>query len=159
FYTVRYWTSLRVQLAQFGFLSGSAWIAIAILAPMLAINYGYHHFIMSLVDQPRDNFLMMLKDAGITKGGLILLICVFPAITEEIAFRGLIQHWLQTAVRPWRAIVLASAMFTVMHFSIVSAPYLFALGMLLGWAKWKSGSLYPSMLIHFVHNLVVVLFF
>jgi membrane protease YdiL (CAAX protease family) len=46
-----------------------------------------------------------------------------------------------------------------MHFSIVSFPYLFALGVLLGWTKWKTGSLYPSMLIHFLHNLVVIEYF
>jgi len=31
--------------------------------------------------------------------------------------------------------------------------------MLLGWVKWKTNSLYPSMLIHFLHNFIVVMFF
>jgi membrane protease YdiL (CAAX protease family) len=82
-----------------------------------------------------------------------------PAVIEEIAFRGLVQHWLHAAISPFRAMVLASALFTALHFSVLSAPYLFALGMVLGWAKWKTGSLYPSMLIHLVHNLVVLEFF
>jgi membrane protease YdiL (CAAX protease family) len=43
-----------------------------------------------------------------------------------------------------------------MHFSIISFPYLFCVGMLLGWTKLKTGSLYPSMLIHFLHNLAVI---
>ena len=29
-------------------------------------------------------------------------------------------------------------------------------GNLLGWVKWKTGSLYPSILLHFLHNLIVL---
>ena len=86
-------------------------------------------------------------------------IAVFPAVTEEIAFRGLVQHWLHVAVAPWTAIALASALFAAMHFSIVSAPYLFLVGGVLGWARWRTGSLYPSMVAHFVHNLAVLAYF
>jgi membrane protease YdiL (CAAX protease family) len=50
----------------------------------------------------------------------------------------------------------ASFLFAAMHFSIVSFPYLFLVGALLGWTKWKTGSLYPSMLIHFLHNFIVI---
>ncbi len=80
-------------------------------------------------------------------------------MTEEIAFRGLVQHWLQIAIAPWKGLVLASALFMALHFSAISAPYLFAVGMLLGYVKQRTGSLYPSMLIHFLHNLVVITFF
>ena len=90
---------------------------------------------------------------------LVTLFCIFPAITEEIAFRGLVQHWLVSAIAPMRALVIASALFMALHFSVLSAPYLFLVGMLLGWAKLKTGSLYPSMLIHFLHNFIVISFF
>ena len=63
------------------------------------------------------------------------------------------------ALTPFKAMVLASALFVTLHFSILSAPYLFALAMLLGWTKYKTGSLYPAMLIHFLHNYVVLEFF
>jgi membrane protease YdiL (CAAX protease family) len=46
-----------------------------------------------------------------------------------------------------------------LHFSVLSAPYLLLVGMLLGWAKLKTGSLYPTMLIHFLHNFIVITFF
>ena len=37
-----------------------------------------------------------------------------------------------------------------------SFPYLFAAGWLLGWMKWKTGSLFPSMVVHFLHNFAVI---
>jgi membrane protease YdiL (CAAX protease family) len=158
FFAVRYWPSLAVQFKQVGFNTAAAWIGLLLLAPLLAINYGYHSFIFKLagheVEAAND-----LHKLAISNVGLVILICVFPAILEEIAFRGLVQHWLTTAIGPAKAMLLASAMFTALHFSIISAPYLFMVGMLLAWTKWKSKSLYPCMLIHFLHNFVVIQYF
>ncbi len=150
-----HWASLVVQFKRFGFLHPAAWIGLAALAGLLVVNYGYHELLLrSLGVEGLDVISEMRESLGC--GGLIFLICLMPAVVEEIAFRGLLQHWLQVAIKPMRAIILASALFTAMHFSIISAPYLFAVGMLLGIVKWKTGSLYPSMLIHFLHNLAVV---
>jgi len=150
-----HWASLVVQFKRLGFLHPAAWLGLAALAPLLAVNYGYHEvFLRGLGVTGLDAIAEMRESLG--RGGAVFLICLMPAVVEEIAFRGLLQHWLQIAIKPMRAVLLASALFTVMHFSIVSAPYLFAVGMLLGIVKWKTGSLYPSMLIHFLHNLAVV---
>lgn len=157
FFGVRYWPALAVQFRRFGFTDSSAWIGIAALVPLVGINYLYHEIFLRNIGLPKESF--DLNRLGLSSEGMVVLLCVMPAITEETAFRGLVQHWLQTALKPWRAIILASALFTVLHFSILSAPYLFAVGMLLGWTKWKTGSLYPSMLIHFLHNYAVVAFF
>lgn len=154
-----YWRSLVPQLKAPGLLTPAALVAISALVPLLAANYAYHGWLIQSLNVPHRNVAESLRESGLGEPTLVFLFCVFPAIIEEIAFRGLLQHWLQVAVRPTRALVLASALFTVMHFSILSAPYLFAVGMLLGWAKWKTRSLYPSMLIHFLHNLAVLEFF
>jgi membrane protease YdiL (CAAX protease family) len=160
-FAVMFWTSLKVQLLQPGFVYKEAWIGLAILAPMLAINFGYSRFLMWALSDHHHNILRLddLRKAGMTEAGLVCIFCIWPAISEEIGFRGLLQHWLQTAIKPERAILLTAFLFATMHFSIVSFPYLFGLGALLGWTKWKTGSLYPSMLIHFLHNLVVIEFF
>ena len=150
-----HWRGLAVQFRRIGFLHWAAWAAILLLAPLLAMNYGYHEA-MKALGASGGLSVKDLLDGGLSWGGIIFFLCVCPAVLEEVAFRGLVQHWLQVALRPWRAMVLASALFTVLHFSVLSAPYLFLVGMLLGWAKWKTGSLYPSMLIHFAHNAIVL---
>ena len=155
-----HWTSLAVQFRRFGFLNASAWVALlAILPALLLVNYLYHGFLVHELDIKDALLTTRLRKAGVGEAALVFIFCALPAVTEEVAFRGLVQHWLQTALRPARALVLASALFMALHFSVLSAPYLFAVGMLLGWAKWKTGSLYPSMLIHFLHNLAVLEFF
>lgn len=150
-----HWRTLAVQLSRLGLLHWAAWAGLAALAPLLCINYYYHSWITQaagLKESPFD----ALRNSPLGMQGLILLVAVMPAIIEEIAFRGLLQHWLHVALVPWKAIVVASFLFTVLHFSPISFPYLFVLGCLLGWTKWKTGSLYPAMLIHFAHNFTVL---
>ncbi len=156
---VIYWRSLAPQLKKVGFFRREAWYAMAALAPLLGINYLYHSWLFRMLASSKDSHPHIDK-LEMGQAAVVLLFCAFPAVTEELAFRGLLQHWLSTALRPFRAIVIASALFTAMHFvtqlPILSAPYLFAVGCLLGWAKWKTGSLYPSMVMHFLHNLIVI---
>ncbi len=155
-FAARHWPSLAIQLKRFGFLHPSAWAALGLLPVCLLVNYAYHAWLVRGLGVPDSPLIPGLRKAGVSEEAMVFLICVLPALTEEIAFRGLVQHWLQAAIRPVRAMMLASALFMALHFSVLSAPYLFALGMLLGWAKWKTGSLYPSILIHFLHNLAVL---
>ena len=158
-FAAMHWPSLLVQLKRGGFLHPAAWIGVLALAPLLSINYAYHDVIIRGLGLRDALPTGELRQSGVGEGLLIFLFCVLPGVLEELSFRGLVQHWLQVAISPVRAMVLASALFTALHFSAVSAPYLFAVGMLLGWVKWKTGSLYPSMLIHFAHNFVVLEFF
>lgn len=157
-FEVIFWRSLVVQLKQFGFLKAEVWVGFLFLALLLVVNYGYHWFLIYLLGEgsPSESWLYKTDLSG---AAMFVLICLIPGITEEIAFRGLIQHWLQTVLKPWRAIVLASALFTALHLSVLSAPYIFLLGLLLGWTKWKSKSLYPSILMHIAHNWVCIAVF
>ena len=149
-FAMMHWPSLAVQFRRFGFANAWAWVSLGALVPMLAINYVYHSWVMRDIgmDMPEVWSDMPVR-------AQIFFICVMPAVLEEVAFRGLLQHWLQVALRAMPALVLSSALFMSLHFSVISAPYLFGVGMLLGWAKYKTGSLYPPILIHFLHNLAV----
>ena len=153
-----YWPSLVVQLRAPGFTTLWAYAGLAMLLPLLGINWLYHGWLIQHAPVP-PNPIAPLQAAGMGLGSVVLLFCAMPAIVEELAFRGLLQHWLQVAIQPGRALLLASALFAGMHFSLVSFPYLFAVGLLLGWTKLKTRSLYPSMTIHFLHNLGVIMFF
>ncbi len=153
--TVRYWQDIKGLLKASGIFNVAAWIGIAALAPMLLLNYGYHSFLTGLLDIEIDDYNEFFTSAY---GGLIF-ICIMPAIVEEVAFRGIIQHRLEMVVNPWIAIGAASILFSSAHLSLLSAPYLALMGMLLGWMKWKTGSLYPPMIAHFLHNYIVITYF
>jgi membrane protease YdiL (CAAX protease family) len=151
-----HWPTLTSQLKRFGFFSPAAWIGLAALVPMLLFNYYFHGWVAEQLDIEHLNPGDELRALGFGSMTLMIVYCLIPAVTEELSFRGLVQHWLQVAIKPWRALVLASFLFAVLHFSVISFLYLFTLGMILGWMKLKTGSLYPSMLAHFLHNLAVI---
>jgi membrane protease YdiL (CAAX protease family) len=154
-----YWRSLVPQLKTLGLTRWETLAAVAALGPLLMVNYYYHNWAIDSLGAERTRPINPLSEAEYGKATLVFLVCVLPALLEEIAFRGLVQHWMQVAVKPLKAIVYASALFTVLHFSVVSAPYILAVGALLGWVKWRTRSLYGPMLIHFLHNFVVLEFF
>jgi len=157
-FEVIYWRSLVVQLKQVGFNRAAGWLGLLLLGALLPLNLGYTYFLTHAFEGV-EFWGDQLHEIGLGAWGNFVVICLLPAITEEIAFRGLIQHWLQTAIKPWRAMVLASALFTGIHLTVLGAPYLFLVGMVLGWVKWKTGSLYPSMVIHLLHNWAVISLF
>ena len=151
-----HWSALRPQLARLGFDRWEAWAGLGALVPLLALNIGYHEWLGSLLGIDGGAWITSLRDAGLTKTTLVFFICVFPAVSEEIAFRGLLQHWLTPAIGARKALLLAAALFTAMHMSVLSVPTLFLAGVLFGWVKQRTGSLYPSMLIHGLHNWAVL---
>jgi uncharacterized protein len=154
-----YRKSLIVQFKKIGFDSPYAYVGLGLLPALLLLNYVYHGWLIELMKDKHVDLLSKLREFGVRESSLIATFCVFPAVLEEIAYRGLAQHWLQTALPPKRAILFASALFAATHLSVLSFPYLLLVGILLGWTKYKTGSLYPSMLIHFLHNFVVIEFF
>lgn len=160
FFAIRYWDHLSWQFAAPGFQKWEAWLALPALGACLVLNYVYGTFLENVL--PRELVAPspweLMRGEGYSESTLVVLACLAPAIIEEVAFRGLIQHWLGMAMQPRKALVIASALFAAMHFSILSFPYLFLVGLLLGWTWWKTRSLYPCMLVHFLHNFVVIEF-
>ena len=99
-----------------------------------------------------------------TIGGLLLnliVIALIPAIGEELTFRGVLQQALTRKMKnPHVAIILSAAIFSFIHFQFYGfLPRMF-LGILLGYMFYITGSLWTSMLMHFLNNgTAVVLYF
>ena len=97
-----------------------------------------------------------------TIGGLLLnllVIALIPAIGEELTFRGVLQQGLTRRMNPHVAIILTAAIFSFIHFQFYGfLPRMF-LGVLLGYMFYVSGSLWPSILMHFLNNGTSVLLY
>jgi membrane protease YdiL (CAAX protease family) len=88
----------------------------------------------------------------------VLAICLVPALIEEIFFRGCLQQLLMNAFRKnhWVVLVGVAIVFSAFHGQVSGfLPRVF-LGLLLGIVYYFSGSLWLSILMHFVNNLVSV---
>lgn len=93
-------------------------------------------------------------------GGLLLnllVIALIPAIGEELTFRGVLQQALVKGCKNAHiGIILSAAIFSFIHFQFYGfLPRMF-LGIILGYLFYYSGSLWVSILMHFINNGTVV---
>lgn len=139
--------------------AGPAGPYLVVLAACYPLGLVFHLFVRALSEAfglPELSYSEEFLGAGYGVPVLILSLSVQPAIFEELAFRGIIQTTLKRFTGPKEALFIASVGFAILHFSLVTFPALFLMGLLLGWLRDRSGSLYPSMLLHFIHNTLVV---
>lgn len=85
---------------------------------------------------------------------------------EELLFRGLIGGWLGRRMRFWPANGIQAFIFTLPHLPLLTeAPQLwpfiflgpFLMGLLLGWLRLKSGSIFPGWIVHGMGNVFVAI--
>ena len=80
--------------------------------------------------------------------GFGLMLMVGAPIAEELAFRGLRKR----GVRPALTVVITAVAFALFHFEPVRLGVLIAIGLVLGVARARSGSLGVSIVAHAVNN-------
>jgi hypothetical protein len=84
-------------------------------------------------------------------GEYLAIATVAPA-TEEILFRGLLFGAIGRRLSgPW-TIVVTAAVFALAHLQPIYFVPLFGVGLVLGWARQKSGGLVLPILLHCVNN-------
>lgn len=83
---------------------------------------------------------------------LVLCICVVPALMEEFIFRGAVLGCLRK-FGDGVAVLGSAALFGLMHGNLVQIPFAFAVGLVLGYLVVHTGSMLPSILLHFANNL------
>ncbi len=87
----------------------------------------------------------------------LFVIALLPAIFEETFFRGAMQNLFTRWFKgPWVAIILTAIIFSLIHLSFYGFLVRLALGIVLGFIFYYSGSLWLSILFHFLFNGIQV---
>jgi membrane protease YdiL (CAAX protease family) len=103
-----------------------------------------------------ENILSMKSPADLLV--TIFLVGVLPAIGEELFFRGILQKlFIQILKSAWPGIIFTAFLFSAFHMQFLGFIPRMALGIVLGALYWYSGSLFTSMLGHFIFNAVNIL--
>lgn len=74
-----------------------------------------------------------------------------PALVEEFALRGVVLGSLRRFGDGF-AIITSAAMFGIMHGTVSQIPFAFVVGLYLGFAVVKTGSIWTAVIIHFINN-------
>ncbi len=91
-------------------------------------------------------------------GLVVMTLAIVPGVFEELFFRGFFFTSLRNVFSPWRTIVLSAVLFGLFHVvaGSVLVPERFLpstfLGLVLGWVRYRTGSVLPCMVLHALHN-------
>ena len=134
----------------------AAWLtAVPGFLILLGLNVGYHALLRAIanVKPEREVFDITFSDGWLAIG----LICLQPAVVEELMFRYLMLGHLRRFVNVHFAVWISSVLFGIAHVGApVGVPVLILLGAGLGYCRVWGRTLILPMLLHFFHNLFVL---
>ncbi len=93
---------------------------------------------------PSDEMFVLLA--------LIVLVSVITPIVEEMFFRGVLYRWLRNRLSFWGAAAISSVVFGLFHFNPIVFIAAAIVGFPLAWLYERTGSLWPSIILHAVTN-------
>lgn len=88
---------------------------------------------------------------------MIVSLAIFPALFEELAYRGYLMQRLLNVVAKKEAIYISSFLFFLMHFSIISFFWLIPFAMILTYIRLKEKTIWYGVFIHLIFNLTYCL--
>lgn len=111
----------------------------------------------SVFDNNNSSYFEHYKDSPFPLLFCIISIAVFPALFEEIAFRGILFNELKKIMSVNSTIIITTVLFTILHFSFISFLWIFPIGLLFGYLRSKYDNLIYGIIGHFVYNSSIVL--
>jgi membrane protease YdiL (CAAX protease family) len=86
----------------------------------------------------------------------LALLAGLAPLVEELVFRGLLYGWLAGRWGSGIAFIGSSLAFAAAHVELTHVILVLPLGLVFGWLRWRSGSLWPSLVAHMINNGLAV---
>lgn len=87
----------------------------------------------------------------------LVAVCALPALCEELVFRGVLARSLATGWPAAAAIALSALLFGLYHHTPYNLVSPIVDGAIAAYLTLRARSVVPAMIMHFLHNLFVVL--
>ena len=76
-------------------------------------------------------------------------------LAEELVFRGaILRALLRWHKNAWVGIAISAVLFAIIHMNPAQMPHAFLVGLLLGWMYYRTDSIVPGVVFHWVNNSV-----
>ena len=98
--------------------------------------------------------LGLLNELGLVEA--LVLIAVLPGFCEEFLFRGFLLSGVRRSAGKWGTLLVVGVVFGLFHLYGFKLLVTSLLGILLALVCWQSGSIWPGILIHMMHNAIAV---
>src|SRR5262249_36927513 len=118
--------------------------------------------VSSIPEQFSEHIQALVKEWRSIPWLVLLALAIVPAVVEEFFFRGYLFNALLAVSRPRSAILGSALLFGIFHLVMGGTLAVERLvpstlmGIALGWVRWRSGSVWPGMLLHASHNALLL---
>lgn len=85
-----------------------------------------------------------------------IVVAIFAPVVEETLYRGVGFTLISAHFRPAVAILVTGTAFGLSHGLVLGLPVLTAFGVVLAWLRWRSGSIYPAIVVHALFNALAL---
>jgi len=118
---------------------------------------------MSILPMPDElnTMVEVVRGYGQTKTGFVILFAATafsPPICEELLYRGILFSSLRRRLKPVPLTIVIALLFSLYHLHPYRIILIFLLGVVLTYVVLRTGSIYLSMLFHFIHNSLSLVF-
>lgn len=86
----------------------------------------------------------------------IAVLALTPAVCEELLFRGYVQRQAERGMGVMGGILFSGIVFGAYHLRFSQILPLCVLGIFLAYLVWRTGSLWPAIVVHFANNALAV---
>lgn len=133
------------------------WVVLLTIGTVLPAEWIYEQMQIALPEGYAKLFENVMKEPW----GYVAIGLLAP-LAEEIVFRGAVLRALLGCFgekKHWIAIVLSALIFGFIHFNIAQGVHAFIIGLLLGWMYYRTGSLVPGIILHWINNTIAYVMF
>ena len=126
------------------------WVALFSLGTIIPLSFLYEQLGIEMDENTQQIITSMMKEPW----GYVAIGILAP-LAEEVVFRGAILRTLlgiMSKKNHWVAIMISAAIFGVVHANLAQFVNALLMGLLLGWMYYRTGSLVPGILLHWVNN-------
>jgi hypothetical protein len=151
---LRHWTPARYFALDMPRRGEIIFAVIAVLAVDLAFDGMLYVAGRDVVPSFQSEAYQSAKDAGWIAAMTLAIVVVAP-IGEEVIFRGFLYRGLARPGREIPTIAVIAFVWALLHiqYDWLGMAQVFAIGLMLGWFRWASGTTSLTIVMHMLINL------
>jgi membrane protease YdiL (CAAX protease family) len=135
-------------------------IELIIFLPLCILAFVTYSLLVYFGYDPSSPITTLLESADLYGIGLIFFVSIFIApVAEEIIFRRVFYSFSVKLMNENSAVIITSFLFASLHGGLVQIIPLTLFGCVLQKLYIKHNSLYPCLLLHGIHNFIMMSFF
>jgi membrane protease YdiL (CAAX protease family) len=133
------------------------WVVLLTFGTILPAEWIYEQLQLAMPEQTVALFQSIMREPW----GYLVVGMLVP-VAEELVFRGAVLRVLLNVFARrshWIAIAIAAVVFGIIHMNLAQGLHATLIGLLLGWMYYRTRSVFPGIVMHWINNTVAYVMF